>query len=578
MDLIIDYLIEHDLIENNVFPVKDIEDLVVKNRDWYLPTTIETSLSKMSIGIEGCSLFWAQLLWRFCKENNDQLLSVLLNLYHYGYFTKVLAQYYVFYFESLQCIPVLIYNMNHINDAIICTILETKDNDKCFQLLSILTDCCDIHNTVVKSGLILNKNNFVFEWIQKFNLCIDQFMEQFILHGNIDALKKYIELGGILNLSTEIIDAMDNKIISSKNIKFLLKCGIYHPGMIQYCVSGDLEMLELIKEYDLDSEYLSMMDISVLANQNWQFISKFIQYGFNISTYSYSIIEYCVNNGYVEKLNHMLELTNPAEIDLNQFFRYITNANQNHVDMVKLLLMNGADIKSTSASFCLNKSIILGLNELAHFLLDMGVNIYCDECWSLRLTVLYGRMELFKRLMEYPHDQYMIDTLPCYFSFTTNNFDEKYIHNMVTIHKLLMEEYNADPRVSYYYLFRYCAKFGYEDLTNYFLQTGADVHALADFALIWSSYEGHLSIVNTLLEYGADINPDKEDYGWSQGDFNDRKISKNDHDIVMNSEYKPLVAAAVGKHWDVCRLLIEHGSDVGVLKNIIMYEELEKLI
>lgn len=51
------------------------------------------------------------------------------------------------------------------------------------------------------------------------------------------------------------------------------------------------------------------------------------------------------------------------------------------------------------------------------------------------------------------------------------------------------------------------------------LEKGANIHARSDYALKWSSYNGHIEIVKFLIEKGTNIHPDN-DYALRLSSYN----------------------------------------------------------
>ena len=99
-------------------------------------------------------------------------------------------------------------------------------------------------------------------------------------------------------------------------------------------------------------------------------------------------------------------------------------------------------------------------------------------------------------------------------------------------------DYNKfDLHVEDDYALRWSSSNGHIEIVKFLVEKGANIHADDDYALRWSSFCGHNDVVKFLIEKGANIHADDDDaLKWSSGNG----------------------------HIEVVKILIENGANIDV--------------
>ena len=72
-------------------------------------------------------------------------------------------------------------------------------------------------------------------------------------------------------------------------------------------------------------------------------------------------------------------------------------------------------------------------------------------------------------------------------------------------------EHGANVHVRDDFAVRWSSKNGHLEVVRFLVEQGADIHARDDYAVCWAAENGHLEVVQFLVEHGADIHAD-DDY------------------------------------------------------------------
>jgi ankyrin repeat protein len=313
-------------------------------------------------------------------------------------------------------------------------------------------------------------------------------------------------------------------------------------------------------------------DLYYLSYKPLNQIQYLINRGLDIKAFDNRLIRDSIIRNKLETTAFLLDLVNMNRQELAELLVLCCNYTDN-IEIVKLLQRHGGDINYVENGISLLARTIRNNNmNISHYLLDCNVNIHSMD---LTFSIYFSKVDIFKRLMEYPMNKEERDK--CIYTLRTPNNvppNEDYEEKFLEMLKIAHNDYDVDCFKYNNYLFRYSVLCGHYKIVYWFIELGIDIHVDNDFALVWSAYGGHLSIVRLLLDNGAYINPLGNENIWASNNI--LKIYTNeDHCRIINNapQYIPLTAASLNKKWDVCRLLIEYGSDPKIIKSLVSEEE-----
>jgi ankyrin repeat protein len=164
-------------------------------------------------------------------------------------------------------------------------------------------------------------------------------------------------------------------------------------------------------------------------------------------------LRWAATYGHLEVVKYLVQ--NGANVNNNSALRWA--AYNGHLEIVKFLLENGANVHAWNDS-ALRSAAENGHLEIVEFLVQNGANVHANNNSALRWAAIYGHLEVVKFLLE----------------------------DVANVHAL------KDSAL------RFAAEHGHLEVVKYLVQNGANVNAYDDFALLYAAQNGHLEIVEYL--------------------------------------------------------------------------------
>lgn len=258
------------------------------------------------------------------------------------------------------------------------------------------------------------------------------------------------------------------------------------------------EMLDLSIKYDKLISFKYLIEIYECNNKENSILA--------IKNNSYKILEYLLKNDKTLNINELL----------------LNISIQNNIEIIKLLIINGADINFND-DYILKKASLNGSFEIVELLIENGANIHAENEKALILASRYRRTKILKLLID----------------------------NGSNIH------------IDNDYPLRYASKDGYIEIVEILIINGANIHSEDDQALKWAANNNRLDVVKLLINYGSNINdgsflivPSMKGY------FEIVKILiENGANIHYNNDTALKIASLYG-HLKIVKLLIENGAKI----------------
>jgi ankyrin repeat protein len=563
MDSIILYLIKNDIIKPGFYDswTSIYESASMKGLGWYVENKIKVCRSEIEFSpFDKLDHFQVQLLYRFVKKDWE-LFMELFQMTN----TKIFSVSCIFIFcinnglmdYIYYLLPFVHKSSTNNKRAIVNSPIPLKDK---MELLIRFDNNLGTFCIISES----NQHELAVQWIQYHSHLCTQFLDCAIKENDVDMVSLLIDYGAEISYNDCI--QLSNAINSNREavIQYLMSKGYYHGSIIKYyCCTGNKMALDLIFQHGIDMKHIDSIDIWNLMLKDWNQIYPLISLGFDLSYGNYCCIETCARLSNISVLKNLLDIIDLKYVDLGVIlFNYCQS--RNNLEIVKLLIQYGADVNTEKNGFsvfryCLRPDGV----AISHLLLELSVNI--TEIDILTATIR-GIEPIVYRLLEYRYSQETIDLMLYQITNSQRVEVTNYEDALFNIFRQLINDYNAD--VNAHNSIIYAAIHGYEKLVQLFLQAGADIHADNDAALIFASFFGHTKIVQILLEFGADIDPLTPELDYNQDIEMLDSEQKMFDDCLSASRYKPLVIAAAFEHWDICKLLIEYGSDAGLVDKI----------
>ncbi|KAK6532281.1 hypothetical protein TWF281_006472 [Arthrobotrys megalospora] len=353
--------------------------------------------------------------------------------------------------------------------------------------------------------------------------------------------------------------------------------------------SGSIELVELLVKYGAElfaknNFHRNAMHAAALFGHS-QMILYLASAGFSVNDCDknrYQPLQLAVQKNQYEAARTLIELgasVNGKNVHGWSSLEEAAFVSDNAVEMVKLLLDNGADIESydTDGVSILNRAVIAGNKEVVRELMGRGARI--DTKNKLGENVLhhcarFGRPEMLKWFIEAGMAS-EIDALdqgkgvpPLYFAV-----DE----GRPLLVKALIKHganVNIKSREGLWTPLRQSVRKGYLEITEILLNAGADPNAadnegITCFHGCWVT--GSVSLASLLLDHGADINAKRNDqftmlhYACFEG-RNDLAefLVKNGANMEDETKegYSPLQLTILRNHWGIAEMLIKNSADV----------------
>lgn len=144
-------------------------------------------------------------------------------------------------------------------------------------------------------------------------------------------------------------------------------------------------------------------------------------------------------------------------------------------------------------------------------------------------------------------------------------------HQNVTMAKILITEFNFDVNYDNYSIIRDALYADNSMMLEFFITYGINIHEVENYALIYSSFFGHVNVMKFLLELGIDPNVgDGEALIMSarNGKYESVKLLVQYGANVHLQDDKALLVATKYRHYEIVQLLLDNGADVTAFKNV----------
>lgn len=284
--------------------------------------------------------------------------------------------------------------------------------------------------------------------------------------GDFGLAKKYQKLYNIK--SFDQIDIYPNKIDIMSKYLFLIQ---------------ELSFSKISALYHA-SENGHLQVVKYLVNENKNILDDNLDVIDNAAGYGHlNVVTFLVKNGIKICNNSDTSLCNAAENGYGEVVATLIHENvsegmeemlqlsalNGHLDMVKYLVMVGADIR-TDNYYVLNCAAENGHLDIVKYLVSIGANIHIEDDRVLCIAAKNGHLNIVEYLL----------------SLGAN------IHT------------DNDAALCS------AAESGYLDIVEFLLSKGAKIHTVDDYPLRFSAKNGHLEVVKLLLSKGAYIHAQRD--------------------------------------------------------------------
>ena len=274
---------------------------------------------------------------------------------------------------------------------------------------------------------------------------------------------------------------------------------------------------------------------------------KFLQMnGVDFLGFGYAVVEWASNLGYTKLVEFLIE--SGADIHVNDGSALVYSSSNGHFDIVKILLLNGANDSDNSA---LELSSLNGHELVVKLLLEYGSN--ANHCSALSNACSRGHLAIVKLLVESGADVNNGPTLRLASehghasvvkflleSGVNNDYDAliraSECGHLSVVKILLLNGLNSRIDDS----FCAAAKHGHLSVVKFLLESGADIHAKDDNAFYWACWNNHPDILKVLLKYG-----------------------------YVYEDYDTLERAVQCNHYKIVKILLKNGTNIPKNKDLL---------
>jgi ankyrin repeat protein len=225
-----------------------------------------------------------------------------------------------------------------------------------------------------------------------------------------------------------------------------------------------------------------------------------------------------------------------------------------HLEVVKLLLEKNADIHA-SEDCALRDASANGHLEVVKLLLEKGADLHPREDSGFRQAAGNGHLDVVKLLLEKGAEVHARKDFALL---------EASANGHLEVVKLLLEKH-ADLHAENDSALREASATGHLNVVKLLLEKGADLHAENDSALREASATGRLDVVRHLLEKGADLHAEAAPVLRPNGRL-DRLNRLLEGDDARSLKGSALYRASANGHLDVVNVLLEKGASI---KNLL---------
>ena len=193
--------------------------------------------------------------------------------------------------------------------------------------------------------------------------------------------------------------------------------------------------------------------------------------------------------GYLDIVKYLVE--NGANVHVSNDLALRRSAKRGHFEIVKFLVENGANV-SADDDCAVIWAAKRGHLNIVEYLAGKGANVHAGNNLAFLLSAEYGHLPVVKYLVECRNpNPGSAWNLPC---IDTNNEEYRYFWSV-----LFMCTNNN-------YALRWSAQNGHLEVVQYLVECGADIHADDECALNWSARYNHPDVFNFLVKKGARMN------------------------------------------------------------------------
>lgn len=263
--------------------------------------------------------------------------------------------------------------------------------------------------------------------------------------------------------------------------------------------------------------------------------------------------------------------------DLNKLGLLPLATKYNHMDIVKYLIKNGANIytnmntkvysdtQKNNVNDTFDYYIYSGDLEMVRYLKKHGVNIHRDRDSSLYQAARFGHLHIVKYLIENG-------------AKNPNALRAAAMNNHLDIVEYLL---NNGANIQSFKNRAFCdaASFGYLDIVIYLLENGADINSENSLALRQAASWGRTDVVEYLIERGADIHAENDEALRAAVKYRKTDIMKclveHGADIHAGNDEALKVAVGWGNIY-IVKYLVEHGADIHAGNDTILKEAIKQ--